>query len=161
LDYEAARRDPKLLVGFSDITALQLAMWTRVGLAGVHGPMAAWNAERTGPASAESLRRAVMTTDELVLVPRIDSTGRTEETATVVIGGAPVTGTLLGGNLCLLTATIGTVDLPDLHGAILLLEEVDEPPYKVDRMLTHLWRAGVLAGVAGVAVGQFTNCADG
>lgn len=156
LDFEAARRDPKLLVGFSDITALQLAMWTRAGLAGVHGPMAAWNAARTGPASAESLRRAIMTTDEVVLVARPE-----EETGSVVIGGAPVTGTLLGGNLCLLAATIGTADLPDLRGAILLLEDVDEPPYKVDRMLTHLCRAGALAGLAGVAVGQFTNCVDG
>ena len=156
LDFEAARRDPKLLVGFSDITALQLAMWTRAGLAGIHGPMAAWNAERTGPASAESLRRAIMTTDEVVLAARAE-----EETGAVVIDGAPVTGTLLGGNLCLLAATVGTPDLPDLRGAILLLEDVDEPPYKVDRMLTHLWRAGALAGVAGVAVGQFTNCADG
>jgi len=97
-----------------------------------------------------------MTTDEVVLTARAE-----EETGPVVIGGPPVAGTLLGGNLCLLAATIGTADRPDLHGAILLLEEVDEAPYKVDRMLTHLWRAGALAGVAGVAVGQFTNCADG
>ena len=55
---------------------------------------------------------------------------------------------------------MGTPDLADLTGAILLLEEVAEPPYKVDRMLTHLRRAGLLAGVAGVALGQFTECSD-
>ena len=50
--------------------------------------------------------------------------------------------------------------MPDLRGAVLLLEDVDEPPYKVDRMLLHLRRSGALDGIAGVAVGQFTNCAD-
>jgi muramoyltetrapeptide carboxypeptidase len=67
---------------------------------------------------------------------------------------------LLGGNLCLLTSSVGTADFPDLRGAILLLEEVAEPPYKVDRMLLHLRRAGVLSGLAGVALGQFNECAD-
>ena len=63
--------------------------------------------------------------------------------------GRPVRGTLLGGNLCLIAATIGTPDMPDLTGAILLLEEVDEPPYKVDRMLTHLRRCGALDRIVG------------
>ena len=58
-----------------------------------------------------------------------------------------MTGPLLGGNLCLLAASVGTPDLPDLTGAVLLVEEVGEPPYKVDRMLLHLRRAGVLDGV--------------
>jgi muramoyltetrapeptide carboxypeptidase len=156
LDLDAVRRDPKLLVGFSDITALQLALWTRAGVAGVHGPMVAWNDERTGPESAESLRRAVMTTDPVEVRARPE-----EETAPVIVEGAPVTGTLIGGNLCLLASTIGTPDMPELRDAILLLEEVDEPPYKIDRMLTHLRRAGALDGVAGVAIGQFTRCADG
>jgi len=57
--------------------------------------------------------------------------------------------------------SIGTPDMPDLHGAILLIEEVDEPPYKVDRMLTQLRRSGALRGIVGVAVGQFTRCSDG
>src|SRR6185312_15313479 len=65
------------------------------------------------------------------------------------------------GNLCLVAATIGTVDMPDLTGAVLMIEDVEEPPYKVDRMLTHLHRVGAFAGLAGVALGQFTNCADG
>jgi muramoyltetrapeptide carboxypeptidase len=96
-----------------------------------------------------------MSTDDVVLASRPD-----EETGSLRVGGT-ATGILVGGNLCLLDATIGTTDMPDLSGAILLLEEVDEPPYKVDRMLTHLRRSGALSGVAGVAVGQFTDCADG
>ena len=83
----------------------------------------------------------------------------TEETAPVLVPGT-ATGPLLGGNLCLIVSSLGTPDMPDLTGAILLIEDVEEPPYKVDRMLTQLRRSGVLAGIAGVAVGQFTNCAD-
>jgi muramoyltetrapeptide carboxypeptidase len=155
VDMEAVGKDPKLLVGFSDVTALQLALWRGARLATVHGPGAAWLDERTGPEAAESLRRAVMTTDPVVLV------ARDHEESSPVRGRRRATGILLGGNLCLLSASVGTVDMPDLHGAILLLEEVAEPPYKVDRMLVHLRRAGALDGVAGVAIGQFTECADG
>jgi muramoyltetrapeptide carboxypeptidase len=156
IDTAALQRDPKVFVGFSDITALQLALWRRLGLPGVHAPMAAWNAGRTGTVSAGSLREAIMSSADVVLHARDD-----EETSSVRVAGDPVTGTLLGGNLCLITSTLGTPDFPDLRGAILLLEEVEEPPYKVDRMLTHLRRAGALDGLAGVAVGQFTDCADG
>jgi muramoyltetrapeptide carboxypeptidase len=156
LDYAAVRADPKVLAGFSDITALQVALWKHTGLAGVYGPMAAWNADRTSSFSADSLRTALMTTEPVVLTTRPD-----EETGPLVVAGPPVTGTLIGGNLCLLAATVGTRDMPDLSGTILLLEEIEEPPYKVDRMLTHLRRCGALDGVVGVAVGQFTNCSDG
>jgi muramoyltetrapeptide carboxypeptidase len=158
LDVDAVRADPKVVVGFSDITALQLGLWRGARLATVHGPGAAWLDERTGPEAAESLRRAVMLAEPAVLKARED-----EETSTVRRNASvgSVTGTLLGGNLSLLCSSVGTRDMPDLRGAILLLEDVDEAPYKVDRMLLHLRRAGCLDGVAGVALGQFTNCADG
>jgi muramoyltetrapeptide carboxypeptidase len=150
LDGDAARRDPKPVVGFSDITALQLALWRHARLACLHGPGAAWRPERTGAASAGSLRDALMTTDPVVI-----KRDPAAPTATVRVPGE-ASGTLLGGNLCLLVASLGTRDFPDLSGAVLLLEDVDEPPYKVDRMLTQLRRAGALVGLAGVALGQFT-----
>ena len=156
IDFDAVRAAPKVFAGFSDITAIQLALWQRAGLASVHGPMAAWNESRTGAVSMESMRQSLMTTEPITLEARQD-----EETSEVYVVGEPVRGTLIGGNLCLLQATVGTADMPDLRGAILLLEEVEEQPYKVDRMLTHLRRCGALEGVAGVAIGQFTNCADG
>ncbi|WP_431925790.1 S66 peptidase family protein [Micromonospora wenchangensis] len=155
IDMAAVRRDPKVVAGFSDITALQFALWRGARLAGVHGPGAAWVDERTPLLSAESLHAALMTTAP-VTVEAVPG----EETYPVRVPGRAV-GRLLGGNLCLITATLGTPDMPDLTGAVLLVEEVQEPPYKVDRMLTHLRRAGVLDGLAGVAVGQFTDCADG
>jgi muramoyltetrapeptide carboxypeptidase len=154
IDMAAVRADPKVVVGFSDITAVQLALWRGARLATVHGPGAAWLDERTGPGSVESLRTALMTRDP-VIVKREPA----EETAGVTVPGI-ASGVLLGGNLCLLAASIGTPDMPDLSGAILLLEDVDEPPYKVDRMLTQLRRVGALHGLAAVAVGQFTRCAD-
>ncbi|MEO3775540.1 LD-carboxypeptidase [Micromonospora sp. B11E3] len=155
VDMAAVRRDPKVVAGFSDITALQLALWRGARLASVHGPGAAWLDERTPPRSAESLHAALMTTEPVTVaaVPE-------EETSGVRVPGR-ATGTLLGGNLCLIAASVGTPDMPDLTGAILLVEDVQEPPYKVDRMLTQLRRAGALHRVAGVAVGQFTDCADG
>jgi muramoyltetrapeptide carboxypeptidase len=154
IDMAAVRRDPKVVAGFSDITGLQLALWRGARLATVHGPGVAWLEDRTPPLSAESLRAALMSTDPVV-VKRVES----EETTPVTVPGAE-SGTLIGGNLSLLASSVGTPDMPDLTGAIVLLEDVDEAPYRVDRMLTHLRRAGVLKNVAGIAVGQFTNCAD-
>ena len=154
IDMAAVRNDPKVVAGFSDITALQFALWRGARLATVHGPGAAWLDRRTPELSAESLRSALMSTEPVTVVPV-----ETEETFPVRVPGT-ATGPLLGGNLCLIISSIGTPDLPDLTGAILLIEDVEEPPYKVDRMLTQLRRTGLLAGVAGVAVGQFTNCAD-
>lgn len=154
IDFDAVRADPKLVVGFSDITALQLALWRGARLPTVHGPGAAWVPERTGPVSAESLRQALMSTDPVTL--RADDG---VESAPVRVAGV-ARGVLLGGNLSMLVSTVGTPDMPDLTGAVLLLEDVNEAPYKVDRMLTHLRRSGALRGLAGVALGHFTNCVD-
>jgi muramoyltetrapeptide carboxypeptidase len=148
------RRDPKPVVGFSDITALHLALWRAARLACLYGPGVAWLPDRTGDVSAQSLHDALMTTEPVVV-----KQDPSAQTATVTRGGI-ARGTLLGGNLCLLTATLGTPDFPDLTGAILLLEEVDEPPYKVDRMLTQLRRSGVLRRLSGLAIGQFVRCTD-
>ncbi|MEV0133418.1 LD-carboxypeptidase [Dactylosporangium sp. NPDC050688] len=147
---------PKHLVGFSDITALQLAVWRHGRWPSVHGPGAAWFDDRLPATSAASLRAALFTSG-----PLRSYRSDTEETGAVQVPGPPVRGVLLGGNLSMLASTVGTADMPDLTGAILLLEDVAEAPYRVDRMLTHLRRAGALRGVAGVAVGQFTDCAGG
>jgi muramoyltetrapeptide carboxypeptidase len=155
IDMAAVRRDPKVVAGFSDITALQFALWRGARLAGVHGPGAAWLDERTPLRSAESLHAALTTTEPVTVTAVAE-----EETFPVRVPGR-ATGPLLGGNLCLVVASLGTPDMPDLTGAVLLVEDVQEPPYKVDRMLTQLRRAGALDGLAGVAVGQFTGCADG
>lgn len=155
VDAATVRRDPKPVVGFSDLTALQLALWRAARLASLHGPGVAWRPDRTGAVSERSLRDALMSTDQVVL--RRDPAA---PTAPVAAPGT-ATGRLLGGNLSLLASSVGTPDVPDLTGAILLLEDVDEAPYRVDRMLTQLRRAGLLRDLAGVAVGQFTRCEHG
>ncbi|MEV6928069.1 LD-carboxypeptidase [Dactylosporangium sp. NPDC051485] len=138
---------PKPIVGFSDITALQLAAWRHGRWTSIHGPGAAWLDARTPSSSAASLRRALMTADPLH-VHGLATSGTAR-------------GVLLGGNLAMLVSTLATPDMPDLSGAILLLEDVGEATYRVDRMLTQLLRSGVLAGVRGIALGQFTDCGDG
>jgi muramoyltetrapeptide carboxypeptidase len=160
LDIHAVRRNPKVVVGFSDITALHLALWQSARLASVYGPGAAWWPERTGEESAVSLRDALMTVEPVVVKQQPASA--TTPASRLGAAGLPglATGHLLGGNLSLLASSVGTRDFPDLRGAILLIEDVDEAPYRVDRMLTHLRRAGVLTGLAGVAVGQFVRCTD-
>ncbi len=147
---------PKHLVGFSDITALQLAVWRRGRWPSVHGPGGAWFDDRLPASSVASLRAALFSSG-----PLRSYTGRNEETSAVRVPGPPVSGILLGGNLSMLASTAGTCDMPDFSGTILLLEDVGEAPYRVDRMLTHLRRAGAFGGVVGVAVGQFTDCAGG
>lgn len=138
-------------MGFSDVTALHLAIRARAGVASVHGPHVQWDDARTGPASAAALR-AVLFGARGVPVPA-------PATAAVLVPGR-AEGPLVGGNLSLLAATAGTPDQPDLHGCLLLVEEVGERPYRIDRMLTQLRRAGVLDGVAGIAVGECVGCED-
>lgn len=155
VDVRAVRDDPKLFLGFSDVTALHLALWRGARLATVHGPGLAWDDRRTPRASADSVRHALFSTDPVRLAP-----DPAIPTYALRTGGAgTVSGRLLGGNLTLLAASAGTRDAPALHGALLLVEDVGEAPYRVDRLLTQLLRAGTLAGVAGVLVGDFAGCA--
>lgn len=151
LDLGAVRRDPRVVVGFSDLTVLSGRLWTAARQVSFYGPMVNWTDSRTGPAEIESLRRAVMTTDPIVL-----TSDPAEPSAAVSVPGV-ASGTLLGGNLTMIQSSLGTDDLPVLLDAILLFEDTDEGPYSYDRMLTHLGRAGALDRIAGVAIGQFTN----
>ncbi len=152
LDLEEVTRRPKLIIGFSDITALHLALWRRARLATLHGPVAAQLDRGPDSLTAQGVLHAMVSSAPVSLKP-----DPAECTYGVTTSGQ-ADGVLLGGNLSLLAASIGTPDQPDLDGAILLLEDVNEEEYRVDRMLTHLLRSGALRGVAGVAIGQFTDC---
>jgi muramoyltetrapeptide carboxypeptidase len=157
LDFDLIRANPKLLVGFSDITTLHLAFAARAGFATIHGPNAgsswsklSWDSFRRLIFDAEMplYRNPTATEDRLVQ--------RQWRTQTITPGKAR--GRLLGGNLTVLASLLGTPYLPNFDGAILFLEDVDEAEYRIDRMLTHLALAGVLRRVAGVVFGQCTNC---
>lgn len=142
-----ARTSSKPVVGFSDITALHLALLA-VGRVSIHGPVVTQLATQP-PEVAERLFRL------------LESTGTPAEplAGTPLVGGV-VEGALVGGNLSVLTRLLGTPYLPALDGAILLLEDVGERPYRLDRMWTHLAFAGVLDRVSGIALGEFTDCEE-
>lgn len=152
LDVAAVRADPKMVMGFSDITALHVALWCATGLATVHGPTAASLDRAAGSSTADGAYRALMTGRPVVV------SAEQAETTFEVRSAGRAQGTLLGGNLTMLAATAGTRHRPDLRNAILLIEDVNEEPYRIDRSLVQLRRSGWFDGVVGVAVGQFTDC---
>ena len=157
VDFDTFASRPKPVIGYSDITVLLLALTTKTGVVTFHGPMARFampsfssahfNRVLANPAAAGQLGR--LAANPNVLVPE---RGRI---VTVVPGRA--TGRLVGGNLTLLQALVGTPFLPNLDGAILFLEDIGEDLYRIDRMLGHLRLAGVLDALAGVAIGHFSR----
>jgi muramoyltetrapeptide carboxypeptidase len=157
LDFDLIRAHPKLLVGFSDITALHLAFAARAGFTTVHGPNAAsawgklsWDSFRSLAFDGGTpLYRAPEAADDRL----VQRAGRTR---TLRAGRA--SGPLIGGNLTVLAALAGTPYLPDFDGAILFLEDTNEAEYRIDRMLTQLRLAGLLKRVAGIVFGQCTEC---
>jgi muramoyltetrapeptide carboxypeptidase len=145
---------PKVLIGFSDVTAIH-AVLNRAGLATVHGPVLT----QLGRAPAEAVAHLSAL---LTRAPPPEAIGAPAAGAGLVAQGViragRVEGPLLGGSLTLLAHLCGTAFLPSLEGAILALEDVDERPYRLDRYLTQLQLCGALRGLAGVALGQFTDC---
>ncbi|UUR06887.1 S66 peptidase family protein [Sphingomonas glaciei] len=157
LDWKTIAANPKLLVGFSDITALHLAIQARAGFPTIHGPTAGSSWSKVSYAAFRDLafdgklptyRNTPGDQDRLV-----QRQGRYQ-----TLRPGKASGKLLGGNLTVLTSLVGTPWLPDFSGAILFLEDTDEAPYRIDRMLTQIGQAGILRRVAGVVFGQCTNC---
>lgn len=151
LDYAALAPHPKIVVGYSDITALLLALHRRAGWLVFHGPMVAADlgAEAASAYTLEHLWRALFRPAPLGRVAHPPS-----GSSPVVIRPGLATGRLTGGNLSLVAATLGTPYEIRTRGRILFLEDVGEAPYRVDRLLTHLGNAGRLDGVAGIAYGE-------
>ena len=146
LGEDIVRASDKLLVGFSDITALH-ALWQRAGLPSIHGSMVA----ALGRAESEPRERWLASLEG---GPRaLEGLERWR--------GTSAEGTLVGGNLAVLAALVGTPFAPPLDGSLLLLEDVGERPYRLDRMLTTLRQAGWLERVAGVVVGDLERCHSG
>jgi len=151
VDWRAMSRDPKIFAGYSDATFLHLGFQARSGVRTLHGPnlhglgfgrrgeITRWLTWLSNPRPSAGIR-------ELSVPRRIAGTR------------AGASGPVLGGNLALVHHAACTPFLPSLRGAILFFEEVNEPPYKIDAMLTHLALAGVLKGVRGVALGDFIHC---
>jgi len=147
LDYDAMRRNPRPLLGYSDITALHCAMNVRSAVVSYHAPTARGKLTEF---SRDSLVRAV--------VAQVDSCGSAPLART--LRGGRAAGRLVGGNLALLAALAGTPYAPDYTDAILVLEDVGEANYRLDRMLQQLRLSGAFDRLAGIAFGQFTEGAD-
>jgi muramoyltetrapeptide carboxypeptidase len=145
IDYDVWRWKPKTLIGYSDITALHAAIGARADLVTYHGPTA--RAELT-TLTRDSLRRAVSTRETPYVVQHDD---------TVTVRGGCARGRLAGGNLALVASLVGTPYAVDLDGAILVLEDVNEAVYRIDRMLLQLALSGALARCAGIVFGRFTE----
>jgi muramoyltetrapeptide carboxypeptidase len=148
VDWASLTRRPRALLGFSDVTALHAAIGTRCELVSYHGPTARGE---LSPFSRDSLQRAV--------IERRDPCGHAPDARTICGGRAH--GRLVGGNLALLAALVGTPYAPDYRGALLVLEDVGEPLYLIDRLLVQLALSGALAQVAGLVVGHFTETTAG
>ena len=159
INYDAIDRNPKILLGYSDITALHLAINAQTGLITFHGPIATQQFSPYTLAAFQSLLQAVPTAPIIAAPPPFAPTpGRAERVNRLkTLRPGRATGRLIGGNLSLLTHLLGTPFAPDFRDAILFLEDVDEAPYRIDRMLTALWLAGVFDEIAGLVIGKFTN----
>jgi muramoyltetrapeptide carboxypeptidase len=144
IDYDAWQRHPKALIGYSDITALHAAISQRAALVTFHGPTARGTLT---PFSLASLLSAT--------VAGTDSAGTATDALTLQSGRAE--GRLVGGNLSLIASLIGTRYEPSFDGAILVLEDVNEAVYRLDRMFTQLRLSGSLDQLAGIALGRFTE----
>ena len=146
LDWELIQKNPKLVMGFSDATALLMAVIQQTHFAGIHGPNLV-SLAHADPKTLASFYQAITGLPREILIPR----GRCLEPG-------QDEGRLMGGNMATLTHLTGTPFQPDFKDAVLFLEDVGEPAYKIDRMLSQMKMAGLFLGVQGVVTGSFENC---
>ena len=162
LDYDAIREAAKPIIGYSDVTALLLAVYARAGLVSFHGPVgiSTWAGTTARSFTDVLVRGATLAVESL---PRTRSGAETREARvehTVVRRGS-AEGPLVGGNLSVVASLAGTGFLPSFSGAVAFFEEVEEESYRIDRLLTQLEMAGVLRDPAAVVFGQCARCSSG
>jgi muramoyltetrapeptide carboxypeptidase len=149
IDYRLIRAHPKVLIGYSDITCLHLALLKHAGLVTFHGPVAS---STFSDYSVTHMQNVLMTPHDKYTI------GMFEEHMPRAVHGGVATGRLIGGNLSLVSALVGTPYVADFKDAILYLEEVNEEPYRIDRMLTQLQLSQGLRHAAAVMIGTNENC---
>ncbi|MBT8399184.1 MAG: LD-carboxypeptidase [Rhodothermia bacterium] len=157
IDFDLVRRNPKIVLGFSDVTSLLLAMYARSGLVTFHGPTgnSTWNSFTTN-----YVKRLLFDAQQVVYENPTDSGDNLTQVANRIwtITPGTVRGRLIGGNLTVLSSIIGSKFLPEWDDHILFLEDVGEDVYRIDRMLTQLKLAGVLDKLAGFVFGRCSRC---
>ena len=152
VDWTLVRQNPKVVIGYSDLTSFLLAMYARAGLVGFHGPT---GVSTFSPFTVASLRAVAFASEPTPLAP---CRSPSPEGPTITVTPGRARGRLVGGNLTVLTAMVGTPWLPSMEGHLLFLEDIGESVYRIDRMLTQLGQAGLLGGLAGVVFGRCRGC---
>jgi muramoyltetrapeptide carboxypeptidase len=157
LDYELIKKNPKVFIGYSDITALLLGIYSQTGLVTFHGPVGSstWNSF-----SVDYFRNIIIE-GNAIKMSNPEKKGDTlvqMEDRIYTINGGKATGKLLGGNLTVLSHILGSKYVPDFTGAILFIEDVQEDTYRIDRMITQLKLAGILNQISGFVFGKCTDC---
>jgi muramoyltetrapeptide carboxypeptidase len=150
VDWAALRSaEPTVLLGYSDVTALQQAVAARLGVVTLHGPMPGTRTFLDSPAAQQHLRTTLFEPESVqVLSP---------PSARPLVGGAAV-GVTTGGCLSMLSMSVATPSAPTARGGLVLLEDVNEKAYRIDSYLTHLRRSGWFDGATGVVLGSWTDC---
>ncbi len=156
LDYGIIKANPKVLVGYSDLTSLHCALLRYARLVSFHGPML--NSDLIKADMPEFTRKSLLRS--LMQLEPSGSIRQGYKGPVKILRKGRAEGVLVGGNLTLLCATLGTPYQPSLKSRLLFLEDLDEVPYRFDRMLTQLLNAGILQEVAGIAIGINENCND-
>lgn len=154
VDWAAIRANPKALIGYSDLTSFLLAMYARTGVIGFHGPT---GVSTFSPFTLASFNATVFRSEPTPLAPDTAMIGADGESITTIRAGR-ARGRLVGGNLTVLSAMVGTPWLPSFEGHILFLEDIGESVYRVDRMLTQVAQAGLLDGLTGFVFGSCRGC---
>jgi muramoyltetrapeptide carboxypeptidase len=167
LDYGKIRANPKILIGYSDITSLHSAFLVKANLISFHGPMlnSDFIKNRVPDFTLRSFLRTLMEPKPAGSISSGSSPGKKLQaqmkgSKISVLHSGRASGQLIGGNLSILCATLATPYQPSFKNKILFLEDLDEVPFRFDRMLTHLLNAGLLQQVAGIAIGTNKNCID-
>jgi muramoyltetrapeptide carboxypeptidase len=157
LDYRAIRANPKIFVGYSDITSLHCAFLLKSNLVSFHGPML--NSDFVKKEMPDFTLQSFLKTLMQPTPPGSIRDGYRKKTIAILRRGS-ASGLLIGGNITLLCAALGTPYQPSFKDCILFFEDLDEVPYRFDRMLTQLLNAGLLQQVAGIAIGINAGCKD-
>jgi muramoyltetrapeptide carboxypeptidase len=157
LDYEKIVQNPKVFIGYSDITALHTSIYTQTGLVTYHGPLGISDFNEF---SLKSIEKVILNPGKSYRIPyeREDNTDENPEFDRYTITGGKAEGELIGGNISVLDSIIGSKFEPDFENRIVYLEEIEEKTYRVDKMLFHLLEATNLKKAAGIVMGVMGDC---
>lgn len=154
INYNLIKKNPKIFVGYSDITALQMAIYSQTGLITFAGPMVAvdFGAEQINPFAEENFWNMLTSNKKVgkILNPNNEKL--------FILNKGRGEGKLIGGNLAVLVSLLGSKYIPFFKDSILFIEEIGESPYRVDRMLNQLKLSGILKSINGILLGRFVDC---